>query len=687
MGKNLNLLVVALWVMCWCLCSWSTDTASSDELQKLRFDFRNEAVCPICLDEYDDETVIVVAACQHALCSDCFALLPDGHKECPICRRSLDSPWIQRLSFRTLNSNESILLWPLSLDSEEEMLNRLSRLSDLMQDNKIEKSVFMGLLDQVPLLIMHAQWRGWVGLKQACLEHAPVDTNVNYDFLKKEFIHSVIQSGARYVLVNTGLSETSLAQGNAKEREKRAVALSIAQMAMIERMGGKGRVIYLTDSPVSDAYVRYLYRLINRAQFSGDGAIGFEAAYNAFEREYLDIVDIRFPSDEGVVGMLRTRLFRLMQDKIRNRFVGISAHCFGPTLDTLANKLGIPLLLTSGQLSWGSKSKSRQCFLAAGIRHPRGTYSPAYSREAVVDDIYRLLQIIPGRKVIIKLDRSAAGYGNRILHFKEITPYMDEDTAKLFISERLNDAEVFPESFMSRLERREGWPQPEGAIVEEFIEGCTSSGASLYVINGPNDVSVKYTYQQLLSGADNTVYEGSLGPTNSHDIKEKSRKIGNYLSTQGVCGPMGTDFVKRTRLGKKNLSYAVEINARMTATAYPYFTMETILGKDRMKRRYMKSFDKLRFVVFNNREYCGEVNKDFFGSYLLEHKDSLDVQTGEGCIIHNDTLCTGQLGISCVAKSMEKVEALYERFVGSVQDYLASKFSPRYNAPGPLLRQ
>lgn len=520
-----------------------------------------------------------------------------------------------------------------------------------------------------------------------------IEQSLPYNYFDEQFIKSVISDGSRFVLVGTGWSESSLGKMgvNNQEKQKRAVALSLSQMMKIEQLGGKGRLIYLSTSPISPAYRRYLYGIANRSMLEPLSEEQKEARYQSFEGRFLRVVYLS-PKGRDKTDVNRTQylksnsnayrriklpkaLVSLHHDKyISNKIVGFTAHFSGPYLEDIAKEWKLPYLVNpSAHAHQIKKSKSRQSFRNAGIRHPRGTYEPAFTKEALVDDIYNLLSQIDGKKIILKLDQSAAGYGNKVMRLDEIRDDMDETTAKKLIMQRFNDQEIFPPHFVKRIEEIDG-----GAIIEEFID-CKNyaSPASVYMINGENSVTLQYAYDQLLGGLDNMVFQGSLGPISmppneEGNIGKMSEQVGLQLSREGVRGNVGTDFVTcdMDEKGERRIAYAIENNVRMTGTSYPYYTIRTLVGTERMKNKFMKSFDDVKIPKVTIKAPRENLNRVFYSVFLKNHPDSLNVKTGNGCLVHNDTFRIGKLGIACVADSKEAVIKLYDSFMKSMQNFL-----------------
>ncbi len=518
---------------------------------------------------------------------------------------------------------------------------------------------------------------------------------IQYDYIDDAFIKHVIASKFRYVLVGTGWSESSLGKMNLnnQEKQKRAFALSYAQMIKIEKMGGRGRLIYLTMSPINHHYRRYLYRVGNKTNISRLKESAIELRFRNFEKHSLRSVYFSAKGRErnaaDPTGYMSEKSNRYRQIQLpnalnalrndlftSNHFVGFTAHFSGPYLEEMAKTWDLPYLVNpSAQAHWIKKSKSRQSFRNAGVRHPRGTYEPSFSVDALVDDIYALLKQLDYKKIILKLDQSAAGYGNKVMKFDEIHDDLSEEDAKNLIRIRFDDREIFPAFFIGRIEEADG-----GAIVEEFID-CKNyaSPASIYMINGLHDVNMRYTYDQLLGGKDKQVYEGSLGPIQVNqsyppgDLIAMSRAVGMSLSEEGVFGNVGTDFVTCDADDSDNPNrdaWAIENNVRMTGTSYPYYTLMTLVGVDKIKKKFMKSFDDVKIPIIVDREFREKIQRDFYLSFLLKHPETLNIGTARGCLIHNDTFRLGKLGVACLADSRDEVSEMYDRFIADVYKFI-----------------
>lgn len=520
-------------------------------------------------------------------------------------------------------------------------------------------------------------------------ENTPI-LEPQYDYFDETFIKSVVDFNSRYVLVATGWSESSLGKMNKKnaEKQKRSFPMSYYLADRINNMGGRARIIYQTTARINKDYRKYLYYLSHRDELQDMSEDEITRRVAQFEESAIRISFLSFKDrdklDDAPVRYLykdsnayrRIKVPKILNRLHRSKFesttvVGFTAHFSGPHLEEHARSFGLPYLVNpSSQAYRIKKSQSRQSFRDSGVRHPRGTYDPAFSKEDLARDIYNLLMEIDFPKIVLKLDESAGGYGNKVMKFEEFNKAMNEQDAYALIMARLNDIEKFPPPFIERIEEDNG-----GAIVEEFIVGEDfSSPASVYMITGLHQVSVRYTYDQLLGGVDNQDFKGSLGPIPllmdpSSNIVLMSEKIGNLLSEQGVRGNVGTDFVIITNARGERLSYAIENNVRNTGTSYPYNALKMLVGEAALKTKFMKAFDDVKIPLITKKAFREKIQELFY-RHLRTHPLSFDKKTVRGCLVHHDTVSIGKIGVVCLADSLDEAREMFDDFTQDAIQYL-----------------
>lgn len=529
-----------------------------------------------------------------------------------------------------------------------------------------------------------------------------------YDYFDEQYIKSFIDKNYRYVLVATGWSESSLGKMNIKnaQKQKRSFPMSYLLADRINNMGGKSMIIYQTTAPINRDYRKYLFYISHRHELDGLDEELIDTKVANFERNsirisYLNPKGRRKKSSEpnrylysGENAFRRIKVPKILNGLERSKFekvgiVGFTAHFSGPHLEKHASAWNLPYLVNpSSQAYRIKKSESRKSFRDAGVRHPRGSYEPAFTKEDLARDIYLLLMEIDNKKIVLKLDESAGGYGNKVMRFDEFDKYMIQDEAHALIMSKLNDYEKFPSQFVERIQEENG-----GAIVEEFIVGDDfTSPASVYMISGEDKVSIRYTYDQLLGGVDNQDFKGSLGPIpllddESSNIVLMSEKVGLHLSRQGVRGNVGTDFVIITNEYGERVAYAIENNVRNTGTSYPYNALKMLVGEEVLKHKYMKAFDDVKIPLIGLKAYREKIQELFY-QHLRTHPLSFDKSIAKGCLVHHDTFRIGKIGVVCVADSLDEARQSFDEFTESIEYYLTNlpetkayeKFVPLYEA-------
>ena len=511
-----------------------------------------------------------------------------------------------------------------------------------------------------------------------------------YDYFDEEYIKYLISNQSRYVLVATGWSESSLGKMNAKnaQKQKRSFPMSYLLADKINNMGGEAMIIYQTTARINRNYRKYLYYTSHKYELQNLNEEEISKKVKEFEKKSFRINLLAFKNRDkqaddpvrylynGKNAYTRIKVPKILNRLNRKKFarstmVGFTAHFSGPNLEKHAKSWNLPYLVNpSAQAYRIKKSQSRQSFRDADVRHPRGSYEPSFSKEDLAKDIYTLLMEIDFPKIVLKLDESAGGYGNKVMKFNDFNKSMSEEEAYDMIMARLNDVEKFPPPFIERIEEENG-----GAIVEEFIVGEDfSSPASVYMITGENQVSIRYTYDQLLGGVDNQDFKGSLGPIpllddESSNIVLMSERIGEHLSRQGVRGNVGTDFVIITNEYGERLAYAIENNVRNTGTSYPYNALKMLVGEEVLKTKFMKAFDDVKVPLISIKSYLEKVQELFY-AYLRNHPLSFDKTTAIGCLVHHDTFSVGKIGAVCVADSLSEASEMFDEFSENAVLYL-----------------
>jgi hypothetical protein len=206
--------------------------------------------------------------------------------------------------------------------------------------------------------------------------------------------------------------------------------------------------------------------------------------------------------------------------------------------------------------------------------------------------IWKVLRRNPdATKGVVKLAEGFSGIGNAIIDLRDIQARLNQ------VKENEEDADhilarVTLHAFESMVFHYRNWDdfaeelQTMGAIFELFIDypkdcrmeinRAITSPSVQVVVNEDGSVSVLSTHEQIL---EDQVYHGCEFPCRSDyrmQLMEYGRKIGVYLSEQGVQDHFGVDFMCVPNVGGSWDVYGVEINLRFTGTAHPFMTMKLL---------------------------------------------------------------------------------------------------------------
>ena len=494
-----------------------------------------------------------------------------------------------------------------------------------------------------------------------------------FDYYRREFIDDLLAKKKQLVLVATGWSQSGLEKMfrvRNIEKQKRAFAPHYALALNLYREGGRVKLYYLTTTNIHVSYRQYLYTMA-----TGDTDV---RGFRRFERQCVKIIHLEAPPRHEHAQMEdrlaymesvanKRKLQRLHDDLDRYRQVpgtvlgGFTVHATGNFMQQRAKWLDIPYLAgDSAHTFWKRKSSSRMSYVGAKIPHPRGTYRPACTVDTLASDIYGVLADTGSSKIIVKLEFSAGGDGNRVIDFsKELSRpefLAERDQAIAAIRERFE----FSENYLRRL-------TTNGAIVEEFLVGSDfSSPATLYMLTDVDQVNVYYGYQQILGGDDHQVFQGSLGPLSAGKVADTiasySKRIGTFMADHGVKGHVGTDFVVLTPPGTTQKKiYAIENNVRNTGTMYPIWTLGFMLGHERLQQRHVMSFDDAPIVRYRRSGYRNTLQRHFF-AWIARQPYSFNRESGAGLLVHLPRFGMGRVGVAIVGRDKQECQDTMKRF-------------------------
>ncbi|MEV4340078.1 L-propargylglycine--L-glutamate ligase BesA [Streptomyces sp. NPDC049590] len=320
------------------------------------------------------------------------------------------------------------------------------------------------------------------------------------------------------------------------------------------------RAVVVTSEPVDPYTLEYHFRDV----------FGFDdrTADSARERLTLLTPSARGPrplddlvlGDDGLVAALRDAVGKTPRADIVH-FMASEA------LDELARRIGAGLDEGHASLAarWGSKAGSKEILLRASVPVPGGG-AEALRDEAEVAAAIRRLAGGPDRPrhVLVKVSAStwAASVGNMLVDCEEYARTGD----------LLGSAEVLR---MSAAEFHRELAD-EGVIVEEFLEGVTSSPSGQGYVAADGTVKVLACHDQVLSQGQ---YWGCRYPAEERwrpAITDAVARTGAVLASLGHRGSFGVDFV----IARGRGPLAVEINLRKVGPSHVLRYAEALVGRD-----------------------------------------------------------------------------------------------------------
>lgn len=577
----------------------------------------------------------------------------------------------------------------------------------------------------------------------------------DFTYYRETSLRNLISTNQGLLLVSTGLSESSLANLRSVangEKQKRGLGHAFFTILNYYKQGGqpgKAKLIFLSTNAIrhwdktNRRYVnnRALHsNLLHLYQtFTGDYD---EAAFERFFDENIFIyefnprmkegqlddkleMDLNVLKNDGTLGLAvsgkNTDVFRYIRSRISFfkaqgfHTPGLAAHLTGTNMSRWAAYFGIPAIgLRNTELSeWGSKTGSKNIFNEADLEQPRGTYNTdgTMARIRSVEDMAANAMVLfeaGAKKLILKLDKSAAGKGNHPLDLSEFTDKkgknpitrekIEEKIRALKDSEdeiQLYCAELPPVERETIFIRR---MKSEGAMLEEMIigEDCISP-ASLAMIDNHESyqdsrrfVTVYDVYNQVLDGAMGQHFGGALSgpgvldPELQSFLRQKTEDVGHALARKGARGYYGVDFMvckMKDAYGQSERKvFGIEINLRQTGTLYPRRMVNSLVGEAAARTKFMFSIDDIDLPATKHHfgsetaftDYINHVYRSFsFGKQrdLVFSKTGVRNRFGfeilaqnEGIFISLDFHGLGKIGIVSVANSEQKAKQLKTQF-------------------------
>lgn len=427
--------------------------------------------------------------------------------------------------------------------------------------------------------------------------------------------------------------------------------------ALIRLRNPNARLIYVTSQPVHPDIVDYYLNLLDGVSFS-------------HARQRLQMVSVYDSSARPLSEKMleRPRLLERLRKQIGDPERAYLT-CYNSTVleRRLAVELGIPLNgVNPDLLYYGTKSGSREIFSETGVSQPAGIEN-LQSEDDVVAALVKLAAQRPDmRRAVVKLNEGFAGEGNGIFTYPHKRSDTESVRASLHNLKWSSGSETIT-TFMRKFVAM-------GGIVEEMIEADDVRSPSVQMRIFPDGTSALVSsHEQVLGGSTGQAYLGCRFPA-SNDYRQilqrEADEIGKALSSKGVIGRFGIDFLVGRRKGGDWSAFAIEINLRMCGTTPPFHALEFLTGghldsdsglflaPDGTEKFY-NATDNLK-----SADYRGLLPEDLFRimtSSGLGYRHS----TGTGVLFYMIGALSqyGKLGMTCIGNSAEEAQGLFERTV------------------------
>ncbi|MDA1372859.1 MAG: peptide ligase PGM1-related protein, partial [Proteobacteria bacterium] len=432
--------------------------------------------------------------------------------------------------------------------------------------------------------------------------------------------------------------------------------------ALIRLRNPNARVIYVTSMPVNPDIIDYYLQLL-------DGVTLGHA------RQRLQMVSVYDSSSRPLTEKIleRPRLLGRLRNKLGDPARAYLT-CYNSTVleRRLAVELGVPLNgVDPDLLYYGTKSGSREIFVEAGVNIPAGT-SNLHSEEELVTALVALAKERPQiSRAVIKLNEGFAGEGNGIFTFPA------DKTDRRAIRDALHSlkwpsAQENFATFMRKFNEM-------GGIVEEMIVATEMRSPSVQLRIHPDGINaIVSSHEQVLGGSTGQVYLGCQFPARDdyrQFLHSEAQKIGQVLSSKGVLGRYGVDFLISREPGSDWTLHAIEINLRMCGTTPPFHALEFLTGGqlDRDSGLFYTPEGQAKFYSATDNlkspAYRGLLPEDLF---LIASRHGIHFRhaTETGVLFYMIGALSqyGKLGMTCIGNSAEEAQSLFDRTVALLDE-------------------
>ncbi|MBA2444798.1 MAG: hypothetical protein H0V49_05645 [Nocardioidaceae bacterium] len=431
------------------------------------------------------------------------------------------------------------------------------------------------------------------------------------------------------------------------------------------------RVIYVTSLPMLPRLANYYLQLVKDLKPT-----------DAANR--LTVVSVGDPSELPLSRKILDRplLVRRLRELIGDPQYGFIWPFIVTELEAeLAVALGIAIYGPDPALSHlGSKTGSREAFVAAGVPCPRGA-GGLRNRDDIVDALLEIQRTGPVRRAVVKLDTGFSGLGNADIELG----YADQRRDIVNAVDRLvpDDASLSAESFLAAFATC-------GGVAEEWIEGERVVSPSVQLRASPlGEVEVLSTHDQVLGGPNGQTYLGCRFPASPpliEPLTRYGRSIGAELSRRGVTGRFAVDFIVTHKDGRW-WPRALEINLRNGGTTHPAITLMALTDG---------TYDEESGQLLTRTGF-----KHYVATDHLEHRhyrrltpdDVLDVveaaglgwdatlETGVALHMVSAVALNGGLGATAIANSSQEAERLLSRLRLALDQASGAHPTPQRGTP------
>lgn len=355
----------------------------------------------------------------------------------------------------------------------------------------------------------------------------------------------------------------------------------------------------------------------------------------------------------------------LMDDIRRNirnpdKAIMLSYIC-NPIDEIVRDKLGLRNWFGSPPSNWGSKSGSRQIFQESGVPIAPGIMEPVFSVSALEDAIYSLQRTTGTQRVIVKLDDGSGGYGNVVVDFRgRIKGEEELSMADVKALLKKGAEELLPfDEFTTQT-------QECGAIIEQMIDPVSASAVQttpsvqLY-ISDTNKVQMLSSHEQVVDGV---FYMGCRYPAQEaylDQINQYGKAAGEALSRKGVRGFLGVDFLCTLEPGSMTWSIiALEINLRLCATTFSYFSLLTVVDEKTVGRKHYIQLDE---VTLRKHHKVSDLQRE-----VVKHGLSFNWEKGTGILFttFSGLESDNEVSVMCIGDTPAEVDELQRRFMSEM---------------------